>query len=99
MSQSIALLEVNSLLAAIEAVDAMVKSTTVLVEGCKVMGDKVLIVISGDHKKVCASLEIGQRRAESFHVQVIKQVIAYPHAETKKVLDALLASNTSSEKK
>ena len=97
MSQSIGLLEVNSLLAAVESIDAMVKSTSVVVEGYKTMSDTVLIVISGEYNKVCASLEIGLRRAQSFQVCVIKHVIALPHAETKKVLDAILASNTFSE--
>ena len=97
MSQSIGLLEVNSLLVAVESIDAMVKSTSVVVEGYKTMSDSVLVVISGEYNKVCASLEIGQRRAQSVQVRVIKHVIALPHAETKKVLDAVLASNTSSE--
>ena len=97
MSQSIGLLEVNSLLVAVEAIDAMVKSASVVVEGYKTTGDSVLVVISGEYKKVCASLEVGLRQAQSFQVKVTKHAIALPHAETKKVLDALLTSNTFSE--
>lgn len=97
MSQSIGLLEVNSLLAAVEAIDAMAKSAAVVVEGYKTISDTVLVVISGEHKMVSACLEIGLRQAQSFQVTVTKHVIALPHAETKKVLDALLASNTWSK--
>ena len=97
MSESIGLLEVNSLLVAVEAIDAMVKSASVMIEGYKMSGDTVLVVISGEYKNVCASLEIGFRRAQSFQVTATKHIIALPHAETKKVLDALIASNTSLE--
>ena len=94
MSESIGLLEVNSLLVALEAIDAMVKSASVMVMGYKMNGDTVLVVISGEYKNVCASLEIGQRQAQSFQVATTKHVIALPHDQTKKVLNAILASNT-----
>ena len=76
----------NSLLAIVRAIDAMVKSAAVVIVGHRTMGNNVLVVISGGHKTVCASLEVGLRRAQSFEVNVIKHVIALPHAETKKVL-------------
>ena len=95
MSQSIGLLEVKGLIAAVEATDAMVKSTTVSYVGCKTGGETMLIVIAGEYNAVCASLEIGLRQAQSFDVEVIKHVIAMPHADTKKVLEDLLSSNTS----
>ena len=95
MSQSIGFLEVKGLIPAIEATDAMVKSASVFYVGCKTTGETVLIVISGEYNTVCASLEIGMRQAQSFDVEVIKHVIAIPHADTKKVLEDLLSPNTS----
>ena len=97
MSQSIGLLEVNSLLAAVEAIDAMVKSAAVVIVGHRTIGDMTLVVISGEYKTVCASVEVGLRRAQSFQATVTKHVIALPHTETKKVLDALLAPSTFSK--
>ena len=96
MSQSIGLLEVKSLLVAVEAIDVMVKSASVVVEGYKIMGETILVVISGDYKKVSACVEVGYRQAQSFQVHVTKHVIAVPHPKTTKVLDALLPSNTFS---
>ena len=91
--QSIGLLEVKGLIAAVEATDAMVKSATVSYVGCKTTGETVLVVISGDYGSVCACLEIGMRQAQSFSENVTKHVVAIPHADTKKVLEDLLSSN------
>ena len=96
MSKSIGLLEVKGLLASVEATDAMVKSASVSYMGCRISGETGLIAISGEYNEVCASLEIGFRQAQSFGVEVTKHVIAIPHQDTKKVLEDLLSSNTSS---
>ena len=97
MAQTIGLLDVSGWIAGIEAVDAMVKSTNVSCVGHKTRPDGILIAISGDHNSVLASLEIGIRMAQAFDVEVIKHVIASPHPDTKKVLETLLTSNTSSD--
>ena len=47
MSQSIGLLEVNSLLAAVEAIDAMVKSAAVVIVGHRTIGDMTLVWVTG----------------------------------------------------
>lgn len=95
MPQTIGFLDVKGWIPAIEALDAMVKSVTVSCLGYRALSDGVLIAITGDYKSVLASLEVGIRIVQSFDVQVTKHVIALPHADTKKMLEALLTSNTS----
>ena len=95
MSQTIGFLDVKGWIPAIEALDAMLKSATVSCLGHRASPDGLLFAITGDYKSVLASLEVGIRIAQSFDVQVTKHVIALPHADTKKMLEALLTSNTS----
>ena len=95
MSQTIGFLDVKGWIPAIEALDAMVKSTNVSCLGHKSLPDGLLLAITGDYKSVLASLEVGIRIVQSFDVPVTKHVIALPHADTKKMLEDLLTSNTS----
>lgn len=88
MEYSIALMEVKSLVAAIEGVDAMLKSADVeLISTERRLGGRlVTVVIKGSVSAVTAALEAGTVAANRIGKVVAKEVIARPHPEILKFL-------------
>lgn len=86
MEYSIALMEVQSLTAAIEGLDAMLKTSEVelLATERRLGGRLVTIVVKGSVSAVTAALEAGVVAANSIGKVVAKEVIARPHPEILK---------------
>ena len=88
-SQSLGVLEVRGMTAGIQAMDVMCKSADVEVVGTRIFDSSILIVLHGEFNAVSAVLEMGVRQARELGAVVVKQVIAKPHAETLKLLQAM----------
>ncbi|MDF2986388.1 MAG: hypothetical protein K0R50_1898 [Eubacterium sp.] len=86
MEYSIALMEVQSLTAAIEGLDAMLKTSEVelMCTERRLGGRLVTIVIKGSISAVTAALESGVTAANRVGKVVAKAVIARPHSEILK---------------
>ena len=86
--KAIALLEVQSLVAAIEGLDAMVKAADVkLIHVEKRLGGRlVTIVVEGEVSAVQAALDAGSKAAAEVGNVKVCEVIARPHPEVMKFL-------------
>ena len=88
MEKAIALMEVQSLVAAIEGLDAMLKTADVrLIHIERRLGGRmVTIVIEGDVAAVTSAAEAGKAAAAQVGKVKLCEVIARPHPEIKKFL-------------
>ncbi|MBP3436555.1 MAG: BMC domain-containing protein [Clostridia bacterium] len=88
MEQAIALLEVQSMVAAIAGLDAMVKAANVrLIHVEKRLGGRlVTIVIQGSVSDVTAASQAGAAAAGEVGKVKLCEVIARPHEEVMKFL-------------
>ncbi|MBZ4644542.1 MAG: hypothetical protein PWR27_934 [Petroclostridium sp.] len=86
MDYSIALMEVQSLVAAIEGLDAMLKAADVelIATERRLGGRLVTVVIRGSVSAVTAALEAGTAAANRVGRVVASEVIARPHPEIMK---------------
>lgn len=90
MEYSIALMEVKSLVAAIEGLDAMLKSADVefVATERRLGGRLVTVVIKGSVSAVTSALEAGIVAANRVGKVVASEVIARPHPEILKFFNA-----------
>jgi len=88
MEKAIALLEVQAMVAAIVALDAMEKAAEVeLIHVEKRLGGRlVTVVIQGDISSVTAALEAGAAAAAQVGQVACREVIARPHPNVMKFL-------------
>ena len=86
MRQAIGMVEVRSLVGAVEAADAMVKSASVeILDIEKVGSGLVSVTVAGDVGAVEAAVESGRLRAESVAEVLSANVIPRPHDEVDKL--------------
>ena len=87
--EAIGLLEVEGLVAAIEGLDAMLKTAeTRLVHTEKRLGGRlVTLVLAGSVSAITAAIESGKQAAEALGHVFGQQVIPSPHAEVVKFFD------------
>lgn len=88
MEKAIALLEVQAMVAAITALDAMEKAADVeLIHVEKRLGGRlVTVVVQGDVSAVTAALEAGAAAAAEVGQVKCREVIARPHPNVMKYL-------------
>ncbi|MDR1542242.1 MAG: BMC domain-containing protein [Clostridiales bacterium] len=88
MEQSVALLEVQALVAAIAGLDAMLKAASVrLIHIERRLGGRlVTVVVDGELSAVAAALEAGREAASKVGKVKLSGVIARPHPEILKFL-------------
>ena len=85
--QAIGLLETKGLLAAIEALDAMLKAAHVgLVERSFVGGGLVTVIVSGDVGAVKAAVDAGSAAASVVGEVKSCHVIPRPHSDVEAIL-------------
>jgi ethanolamine utilization protein EutM len=89
MEYSIALMEVRSLVAAIEGVDAMLKAADVelIATERRLGGRLVTVIVRGSVSAVTVALEAGIEAANKVGKVVASDVIARPHLEILKFFD------------
>lgn len=86
MREAIGMIEVRSLVGAIEAADAMVKSASVrILDIQKVGSGLVSVTVAGDVGAVTAAVENGRGRAESVAEVLSANIIPRPHDEVDKL--------------
>ncbi len=87
--ESLGLLEVQGLVAAIEGLDSMVKAASVrVVHTEKRLGGRlVTIIVAGGVSDVTAAVEAGREKASELGRVYGCEVIANPHAEILKFFD------------
>ena len=86
---SLGLLEVQGLVAAIEGLDTMLKTANVrLVHTEKRLGGRlVTIIVAGTVSAVTAAVKNGKERAAQLGTEYGDEVIASPHSEVTKFFD------------
>ncbi len=87
--ESLGLLEVSGLVAAIEGLDAMLKTAAVrLVHTEKRLGGRlVTIIVAGTVSAVTSAVDAGEAAAAPLGQVYGKEVIASPHSEVTKFFD------------
>lgn len=87
--ESLGLLEVQGLVAAIEGLDTMLKAADVrVVHTEKRLGGRlVTIIVAGSVSSVTAAVEAGSEKAAQLGTVYGCEVIANPHAEVVKFFD------------
>ena len=87
--ESLGLLEIKGLVAAIEGLDAMLKAAEVRVihSEKRLGGCLVTFIIAGSVSAVTAAVEVGKERASQLGEIYGCEVIANPHAEILKFFD------------
>ena len=86
MREAIGMVEVRSLVGAIEAADAMVKAANVKVMDFQVVGSGLVsVTVSGDVGAVKAAVESGEMRAAKVAEVISVNVIPRPHDEVDKI--------------
>ena len=87
--ESLGLLEIQGLVAAIEGLDAMLKAANVrVIHSEKRLGGRlVTFIIAGSVSAVTAAVEVGKERASKLGEIFGCEVIANPHTEILKFFD------------
>ena len=87
MKQAIGMIEIKSLVGAIEAADAMVKAANVSLVGTEKIGSGlVTVMVRGDVGAVKAAVDAGASAAETVGDVYASYVIPRPHEEVEKIL-------------
>lgn len=87
MRKAIGMVETRSMVAAIEAADAMVKAASVKVLDFQFVGSGLVsVTISGDVGAVKAAVDSGEQEAARVAEVVSANVIPRPHGEVDKIL-------------
>ncbi len=87
MRQAIGMIEVRSLVGAIEAADAMLKSANVSIKDFQIVGSGLVsVTVEGDVGAVTAAVESGEERARRVAEVLSANVIPRPHSEVDKIL-------------
>lgn len=86
---SIGIIEVVGVVAAVQSLDAMTKTSNVSFKSMekKLGGRLVTIIIEGSVQDVQAAIEVGDRTANNITKCVAKAVIAKPHEEVMKLIE------------
>ncbi|MTI68538.1 MAG: BMC domain-containing protein [Firmicutes bacterium] len=88
MRQAIGMVDVRSLVAAIQAADTMVKSADVNIVDVEYVGSGVIsVVVTGEVAAVKAAVDNGSDTAGQIAEIISTNVIARPHDEVDKMLD------------
>ena len=88
MKQALGFIEVRSLVAAVEAADAMVKSADVKIMDFNYVGSGIVaVVVSGEVAAVKAAVDNGLETAGRLAEIIATNVIARPHDEVDKLLE------------
>jgi len=88
MRQAIGMIDVRSLVAAVQAADTMVKSADVSILDVEYVGSGVIsVIVTGEVAAVQAAVENGKDTAEQLAEIISTNVIARPHGEVDKILD------------
>lgn len=86
MKEAIGMVETRSLVAAIEAADAMLKSANVKIMDFQLVGSGLVsVTVTGDVAAVMAAVENGKLRAGDVAEVVSANVIPRPHDEVDKL--------------
>lgn len=87
MREAIGMIEVKSLIGAIEAADAMLKSASVTIKDFQVVGSGLVsVTVAGDVGAVTAAVDSGKERASMIAEVISANVIPRPHTEVDKIL-------------
>jgi len=88
MKEAIGMVETRSLVGAIEAADAMVKSADVKIVDFQFVGSGFIsVIVSGDVAAVESAVANGQERAAKIAEVITANVLPRPYMETDKVLN------------
>lgn len=88
MKEAIGMVETRSLVAAIEATDAMLKAANVKILDFQVVGSGLVsITVTGDVAAVMAAVDSGKIRGAEIAEVVSANVIPRPHDEVDKIFD------------
>ena len=86
MQEAIGMVEVKSLVAAMEAADSMLKAANVKILDFQIVGaGLVSVTVSGDVAAVTAAVETGRERAAQIAEVISSNVIARPNDEVAKL--------------
>ncbi|HLR21956.1 MAG TPA: BMC domain-containing protein [Tissierellaceae bacterium] len=87
MREAIGMVETRSMVAAIEAADAMVKAADVKVLDFQFVGSGLVsVTVSGDVGAVKAAVDSGEQEAVKVAEVISANVIPRPHGEVDKIL-------------
>jgi microcompartment protein CcmL/EutN len=88
MRQAIGMVEVKSLVAAIQAADTMVKSADVRIVDMNFVGSGVVaVIVSGEVAAVQAAVDNAKEIAGQIAEIISTNVIARPHEEVDRILE------------
>lgn len=86
MKEAIGMVETRSLVGAIEATDAMLKSANVSIMDFRIVGSGLVnVTVTGEVAAVTSAVENGKLRAEELAEVISANVIARPHDEVDKL--------------
>lgn len=86
MKEAIGMVEVRSLVGAMEAADAMLKSANVTIMDFQLVGSGLVsVTVTGDVAAVQAAVDTGKERASQIAEVVSANVIPRPHDEVDKI--------------
>ncbi len=87
MRQAIGFIEVRSLVAAMEAADAMVKAADVHLDDFQFVGSGlVAVVVTGDVAAVTSAVEVAKDRTKHLGELISANVIPRPHEEVDRLI-------------
>ena len=87
MKNAMGMVEVRSLVGAIEAADTMVKSANVEIVEIEYVGSGIVsILVEGEVAAVQSAVENGRKSAEKISEVISSNVIPRPHKEVEKIL-------------
>lgn len=86
MKEAIGMVETRSMIGAIEAADAMLKSANVKIIDFQLVGSGlVAVTVTGEVAAVMAAVDIGKERAGQIAEVISSNVIPRPHDEVDKL--------------
>ena len=86
MKEAIGMVETRSLVGAIEATDAMLKSANVQIMDFRIVGSGLVnVTVTGEVAAVSAAVENGKMRAAELAEVISANVIPRPHDEVDKL--------------
>lgn len=88
MKQAIGMVEIKSLVGAIEAADAMLKAASVTILDFQIVGSGLVsVTIAGDVAAVQAAVDNGKLKGAQIAEVISANVIPRPHDEVDKIFD------------
>lgn len=85
--QALGIVEVRSLVGAVEAADTMLKSADVHLVDLEYVGSGfIAVIVRGDVAAVSAAVENGKENAKRISQVISTNIIARPHYEVDKIL-------------